>query len=106
MHVLRGSVTERSGKRLCLENSFVKVWGCGLVGRYVLNSWDARILLAEDKSGGQTALKMPRGPRWREFHCLAARPRIITWLVEALQVILLGARRGGTGQVVEQAGWW
>ena len=29
-------------------------------------------LLGHDESGGETWLKSPRGPRWREFHCFAA----------------------------------
>ena len=61
MYLLQGSVTERSGKRLCLENSFVKVCGRGRVGQ---------ILLGHDESGPVWGLKLLVGPRWREFHCL------------------------------------
>ena len=66
MHMLQDSVTERSGKRLCLENSCVKVLGRGAVGQF---------LRGHDESGPVMGLKSLVGPRWREFHCLAA-PRL------------------------------
>ena len=52
-------------------------------------------------------LKIARGPSLARISlpCGAAVGiSVLTWLVETLQVILLGARRGGTGQIVEQAG--
>ena len=65
MHMLQDFVTERSGKRLCLENSCVKVLGRGA-------GWSN--LRGHDESGPVMALKLLVGPRWREFHCLAAPP--------------------------------
>ena len=65
MHMLQDSVTERSGKRLCLENCCVKVWVVGRVGQ---------ILLGHDEYGPVMALKLLVGPRWREFHFFAAPP--------------------------------
>ena len=75
--------------------------------KFVVVGWFRQILLGLDESGPMLGLKLLVGPRWREFHCLAAPPLswwIQIWLVETLQVILLGARRVGTGQIVEQAG--
>ena len=34
----------------------------------------APILLEHDESGAVRGLKLLVGPRWREFHCLAAPP--------------------------------
>ena len=59
-------------KRRRQENSLRAESGSIKFGFVALNSWDAPILLADDESWGQTKLKLPRGPRWREFHCFAA----------------------------------
>ena len=59
------------------ESGEIKV---GLRGRFWWSdpksvSW--RILLGHDESGPMLGLKLLVGPRWREFHCLAARPWFI-----------------------------
>ena len=43
----------------------LKFWVVGRVGQ---------ILLGHDESGPMSGLKLLVGPRWREFHCLAAQP--------------------------------
>ena len=66
MYLLQGSVTERSGKRLWLGDSSVKVVVVERVGQ---------MLLGHDESEPVWGLTLFVGPRWREFHCLPA-PRL------------------------------
>ena len=52
MHMLQGSVTERSGKRLCFENSSVEV--LGLLAGWSNFAWSCRIWAGD-------GLKIARG---------------------------------------------
>ena len=51
-----------------------------LVLKFVVVGWFRQILLGLDESGQMLGLKLLVGPRWREFHCLAARP--LSWYIE------------------------
>ena len=53
---------------------------------------------------GKRALNRPGVLAGANFIALRRTVVHFNWLVETLQVILLGARRVGTGQIVEQAG--
>ena len=66
MYVLQDSVAERSGEYLCFSNG--RVLDLVVVER-VGPIWRVR-----DESGLMLGLKLLVGPRWREFHCLAAPP--------------------------------
>ena len=66
MHMLQDSVAERSGKYLGFSNG--RVLDLVVVER-VGPIWRVR-----DESGPMLGLKLLVGPRWREFHCLAAPP--------------------------------
>ena len=40
--------------------------------KFVVVGWFRQILLGLDESGLMLGLNLLVGPRWREFHCLAA----------------------------------
>ena len=48
--------------------------------KFVAVEWLGEILLGHDESGPMLGLKLLVGPRWREFHCLAAPP--LSWYIE------------------------
>ena len=54
--------TKSSGKQFCGILFWVKVFTF------------MAVLLGHDESGPMLGLKLLVGPRWREFHCLAAPP--------------------------------
>ena len=89
--MLHGSVTEMSGERLCFAKSAVEVLG---VHPEFACTW--RILRANE-------LKIAQGSSLARISLAVAIVKWV-WVVETLQVILLGARRFGTGQVVVHAG--
>ena len=98
MHVLQGSVAERSGEYLCVSNG--RVQDLGSWAGCCNFAWSWRIW-------ADVGVKIARGSSLARISlpCGAAVVMLLPiWLVETIQVILLGARRVGTGQIVEQAG--
>ena len=98
MNLLQGSVTDRSGNRLCLENSSVKV--CGRGAGWSNFAWSLRIWAG-------VGLKIVRGSSLARISLPCGAAVVmgnIIWFVKTLRVIRWSARRSGTGQVVEQAG--
>ena len=61
LKMLRKNGTKSSGKQFCGILFGVKVF-----------TFMAVLLLGHDESGPMLGVKLLVGPRWREFHCLAA----------------------------------
>ena len=81
MYLLQGSVTERSGKRLCLENSSVKVSGCGAGWSNFAWSWRiwAGVGLKVARGSSLARISLPCGAAVASVHWMG--------LVETLQAI-------------------
>ena len=57
--------------RLCLD--MYRAWVAYMVGVVIFDLLNLKNLLGLDESEPMLGLKLLVGPRWREFHCLAAR---------------------------------
>ena len=69
----RGPFRQKSSFENAAETWYQEFWGAVLWNSFGVKVFTfMAVLLGHDESGPMLGVKLLVGPRWREFHCLAA----------------------------------